>query len=437
MLLCPILAISCSGQPEPVGTLQANIDSPSPDEAEIERRQQAIRDYFQRRVDALGAVATTVTPLGQVIDWVPRAQDLATPPDAASVVAPPERDGLTLADTDTPPPEQPMVAMTELQADPTLLGPEGTVPVVRFNVEAYLGATAIPPADPADVTGRLPPPAPTEFYYAHWGRSDRLFYGASGYFNVWDPGGPSDSSDHSLTEVAHYAFLDVVDGGYGQSVETGPFQSYAQYGDYHTHLFTWFTRVGWSSGCGDYYCGYDQLQAGWQQVSHTVMPGAILSASTYGGTQTEIDIHVVIDSSLNWWIQLGSEWIGYYPRCRYGDTTPNCVIGGYLYGSPGLRYSATNLDWYGEVANTVHGTDIAAMGSGHFASEGWTKAAYLRNLRYNWSTSASYWYQSGEGSVSQSDTNCFTFAGPYFSSDPSWINWAYYGGPGSGASGCP
>jgi hypothetical protein len=74
------------------------------------------------------------------------------------------------------------------------------------------------------------------------------------------------------------------------------------------------------------------------------------------------------------------------------------------------------------------------MGSGRFASTGWPKAGYFRNMTYFWAPATYWWWDSG--SVSATDSACYSANGPFYSSTDAWRNWFYFGGPGKEASGC-
>jgi hypothetical protein len=74
------------------------------------------------------------------------------------------------------------------------------------------------------------------------------------------------------------------------------------------------------------------------------------------------------------------------------------------------------------------------MGSGEFAANGWRHAAYFRNLTYYWAPATYWWWDSG--SISVTDAGCYDADGPFYSSDSSWRNWFFYGGPGKGAKYC-
>ncbi|XP_022715079.1 uncharacterized protein LOC111274590 [Durio zibethinus] len=70
----------------------------------------------------------------------------------------------------------------------------------------------------------------------------------------------------------------------------------------------------------------------------------------------------------NWWLRIQKTDVGYWPGSIF--TT--------------LSDRADTLSWGGEIVNLQsqgHHTSTQ-MGSGHFPSEGFNKASYIRNLRY-------------------------------------------------------
>ncbi|CAN0903175.1 hypothetical protein LINGRAHAP2_LOCUS22409 [Linum grandiflorum] len=72
----------------------------------------------------------------------------------------------------------------------------------------------------------------------------------------------------------------------------------------------------------------------------------------------------------NRWLLIQEESIGYWPV--------------EIFKNGGLaRGIATHISWGGETAGVRPGFHTSTeMGSGHFASEGWKKAAFIRNLGY-------------------------------------------------------
>ncbi len=432
-------------------------------EAEINTRRDRIRSHFAERLAQMGVVATTVTQSGQTIDWIwrdPQSSDgfIATPPG----VVPPEQ--LTTGRTVSAPEKvamQPPVsegkrsapellnaggtvsareklivlppitggdesAQTELQTQPAAVGPPGTVPVARFDVEAYLASVEIPPENPQDVLKKVAPaPESNDRYYAVWHRYRDAFYGSSGRINIWNTTGPVDN-ETSIAQVA------VIRGSPMQAIEAGKIEVEGLNGNLRPHFFTYFRTGG--SASGDWKGGYNTLVDGWIQYSSTVCPGISLEPwqSSENGSQYALDVEVRLHQG-NWWVKAAGEWAGYYPKCMGGDAPP-CDTGT-LFSSKGIRDKASRLDWYGEIydssAPAATSTD---MGSGDFAADGWQHAAYFRNLTYFWAPTTYWWWDSG--SVSVTASACYSRTGPFYSSDTAWRNWFFYGGPGKEAAGC-
>jgi len=317
-------------------------------------------------------------------------------------------------------------AQTEVQLHPSIRGPQGTVPVVHFDVEKYLANVKVPPENPQDVLRKLPPPAPASNnrYYVVWQRYD-TFYGSSGYINIWDTAGPV-NNETSIGQVA------VIRGTPMQAIEAGKIELQSLNGDLRPHFFTYYRTN--DSATGDWVGGYNTLVKGWIQVSSTVAPGMSLVAwqSVDGGNQYSLDVEVRLYQG-NWWVKAAGEWAGYYPYCKGGGAPP--CTSGTLFSASGIRDYASRLDWYGEVYDSSAPAPTSTdMGSGKFASGGWQHAAYFRNLTYYWDPTTYWWWDSG--SLSVTDASCYSGSGPFYSSDAAWHNWFYYGGPGKEASGC-
>ena len=135
----------------------------------------------------------------------------------------------------------------------------------------------------------------------------------------------------------------------------------------------------------------------------------------------------------NWWVWVAGEWAGYYPNCIGGGVAP-CARGT-LFSENGIRDQASRLDWFGEVFDSSAPASTSTdMGSGEFAVNDWQHAAYFRNLTFFWQPATYWWWDSG--SVSVTDATCYSANGPFYSSDPSWHNWYFYGGAGKEASDC-
>ncbi|GAB4854093.1 hypothetical protein Ancab_022675, partial [Ancistrocladus abbreviatus] len=94
-----------------------------------------------------------------------------------------------------------------------------------------------------------------------------------------------------------------------------------------------------------------------------------LQSSTYGGQQIELIMDIERDSTGNWWLCLWGTPIGYWPSDIYNEGA--------------LTYGADRLSWGGEIydsSGTGGFATLTQMGSGHFSSEGYTKACYVWNI---------------------------------------------------------
>ena len=84
--------------------------------------EKEIRSHFEKRQQSLNILATTTSPSGQVIDWIPIESqgEIASPPPPPTV-----QNGGNVP-----------VAVAELDMDGAEKGPEGTVPILRKNLDA-------------------------------------------------------------------------------------------------------------------------------------------------------------------------------------------------------------------------------------------------------------------------------------------------------------
>jgi hypothetical protein len=417
----------CSGEgPAPEQELESQAQ-----DLERDARGERIRQYFEERLARLEIVATTKTRSGQVIDWIPIESQA---PDG-KIFEPPleladeklERDARgTKLELSKAPRGVDRSAATELQLDPGLLGPQGTVPVVRFDVESYLKNARILPDNPANILQKLPPPDPesNDRYYGVWQRFGTVF-GSGGRINIWNVGGPN-SGETSIAQTA------VIRGTPMQAIEAGKIE-YPGINSNRPYFFVYYrTNDG---ATGDWVGGYDTSVDGWIQYSSSVAPRMSLVPweSTLGGNQYSLDVEVRLWQG-NWWVKAAGEWAGYYPHCVGGSGFSPCP-GATLFSASGIRDQADRLDWYGEVFDaSAPAPTTTDMGSGRFASEGWSRAAYFRNLTFFWAPNTYWWWDSG--SPRATDSACYSVSSAFYSSDPNWQNWYYFGGPGSGAPGC-
>ena len=438
-VILALVVLSCAPkETSTTGTTATNATNATPapkviSAEERQRRGDNIRAWLTERAPkAADIVATTRTESGQIIDWIrpesqmPAGEKLQRPPDEERFAAP--ANAAKIAQYTKAPEGREGIARTEVQLQKRAQGPPGTVPIVRFNVDAYLQNVRDLPEDPADIFKKPPPPAPdgNSRYYGVWIRTG-TFFGTLGRINIWDTNGPT-SGETSIAQTA------VIRGNPMQAIEAGKIELNSLNGDFRPYLFLFYRTNG--KATGDWVGGYNTLQKGWVQVSPSVAPGMVLSAwaSTIGGTQFSLDVEVRLWNG-NWWVRAAGEWAGYYPRCKGGKSSDSCPSGT-LFSEAGIRDQADRLDWFGEVFDsTAPNPTSTDMGSGRFASEGWGRAAYFRNLMFVWSPTQAWWWDSGGPSAT--DSNCYTVNGPFFSdTDQNYRNWFLFGGPGKESQTC-
>jgi hypothetical protein len=202
------------------------------------------------------------------------------------------------------------------------------------------------------------------YQYAHASRSVTN-WGAETYINIWNPAAVS--TEHSIAQI-------WVSGGTGfdlQTLEAGINHDRALYGNDDVRFFIYSTRDGYndkdatvSSGCYNNLCNdFVVTDSAWK-------PGAKLTASTDGGTPSEIRVHwAKAGETGDWWLSIDDHYVGYYPRALF----------------TAVKNHAAAIDFGGEITNNATGGKHTTtdMGSGKFPSAGKTHAAYMRKLRYN------------------------------------------------------
>lgn len=72
--------------------------------------------------------------------------------------------------------------------------------------------------------------------------------------------------------------------------------------------------------------------------------------------------------SENWWLQIQNEIMGYWPGSIFTH----------------LQEGLDRIDWGGKISNSnpYNRPTSTQMGSGHFPSEGFKRACYIKNLAY-------------------------------------------------------
>ncbi|TVY81819.1 hypothetical protein LSUE1_G005099 [Lachnellula suecica] len=353
---------------------------------------------------AINAVKTTYTD-GNVIDWVPI--------ESQGIIASP------------PPPRAPCTNATapvsELQVPGAEVGPPGTVPIPRVNLDYLTASTSL--KEPPQVK----PKGPNKRQYGgrHWyvnsGQSVNNFGGSAIYslFNAYvqSPG------DFSLIQTAIVKNSVPIPGN---PSSTGPQTLEAGWINYpnqvsQPHLFTYFTTCGYTCS-GDNVGGWNRDQAGWVQTDSDYFPGTIfVPDSTDGGSQTEMEISYYLFQG-NWWLYVINKYIGYYPASLFSANEANAAAT--------LSNGGDYLAYYGEIYQEQDAMTTTDMGSGEFASLGYGRSAYMHNMEYYDTTTPNanaFGYTSGFGDDDSSRYSHSTVA-----SGGDWGNYIYLGGPGAG-----
>uniref|UniRef100_A0A453KBG8 Neprosin PEP catalytic domain-containing protein n=1 Tax=Aegilops tauschii subsp. strangulata TaxID=200361 RepID=A0A453KBG8_AEGTS len=185
-----------------------------------------------------------------------------------------------------------------------------------------------------------------------------VIYGTQAKINVYNPMVKNNSKDLSASwiQISKVQKVGVADGiGAGSWV----------YPSYSGNNFARF-HVAWLDGlktCPDHDCG------AFVQVSSSVgLGGRFKPVSVYNGPQYVIDVVIFKDpKTKNWWVAYGPQniHIGYWPREIFHFMKDQCnyaLWGGYVQGPTASSHSPQ-------------------MGSGHFASEGFGKAAFVSNIQ--------------------------------------------------------
>lgn len=347
-------------------------------------------------------VKTTVLENGQVIDWIQRDSqgNVAIPPSAS-------------AGQYHPAVSQALSAFTSENA-----GPPGTVPILRSTGKKL--AMKVPPS-----VGMKPKSRIEQRGYAgqHWYASTAQSgsnHGTSATISMFNAYVQS-YDDFSLLQTAvERNGVPGVGGSRLETVEAG----WINYPDQRTnpHLFTFFTANG-HQAYGDNVCSWNTDYKGWVQYDNSYYPGMELTPySVAGGDQHEFALTVRLTGG-NWWIGINGKWIGYYPAnmfTRNGNSA-----------SQTLESGSDQINWYGEIYQSQDDLTTTDMGSGHFANEGYGKAAYIRSIAVLNTSDQNQNYDGSQGQ-SVSDTNRYTLDPHYNSGDANWGSYFFLGGPGAG-----
>lgn len=355
------------------------------------------------------ALKTTRTCSGDVWDWL----DAASVP--GSEIDPPPVPDIEL-------PSDVELQLTELDGQPELRGPSGSVPMLRPGFGPYVFGEV--PADSVeDFVARSVVSVPGQP-----DGQDRLYAGiykvtpaiqVQSYINAYE--GKVEPKIMSVLEMAVACqgpdpdtTLELV--GVAASRDMRNFDS-DKSGPAKTRLQVEFLTAG-SSATGDNKGGWHtaRLKGFIPARGAPYGPGVVLNDPKIGRQEGLYEIHNLTG---NWWILHNGHWLGHYPAELFDMMT----------------FEACEVYYYGEVYDgTPTSWTSSDMGSGLFAAQGWGKAAHFRKPRYV-DTAGMYQWPDGAKEATPIDTLCYTSSG--------LINEAtiadriiYTSGPGGDSPGC-
>ena len=388
-------------------------------DVDVRRYEADIRRYFGERLERMKIVRTTRTPAGQTIDWIPIESqvagkaELAEPPSSNQKVIVPKGRQID------------RLARFELEDETVKRGPPGTVPVLRKNLEAIsfsrplrslLGKYDMSAKDLFLVNGRMQPAPSVSGPHRYANTAQAIIcFGGEGVLSAFDPY-CENADDFSLMQIA----LTNGDTGRIQSLEGGWQQRKDSYGDWHPHLFLYYTTNGYTDDDDDV-GGYNQDVDGWVQYDGSIYPGALSSPnSTRGGDQYVMQIKFQLWRD-NWWFMCNGRWLGYYPaRLFMGNQSVFATLGDH----------ADHIHFFGEIydSDETPGKTRSDMGSGYWPEYGWQWAAYQRNLLVQTTRAGDLADYDGPGWAS--DTDMYDIE-THMRSGTNWGSYFWMGGPGA------
>ncbi|KAG5059242.1 uncharacterized protein LOC114409661 [Glycine soja] len=289
--------------------------------------------------------------------------------------------------------------------------PEGTIPIRRTTEQDMLRASSVSRFG-RKIRRRVRRDTNSNGHEHAVGYvSGEQYYGAKASINVWAPR-VANQDEFSLSQMW------VISGSFGDdlnTIESGWQVSPELYGDRYPRFFTYWTSDAYqATGC------YNLLCSGFVQTNNRIAIGAAISpTSSYAGGQFDISLLIWKDPKHgNWWLEFGSGiLVGYWPSFLFTH----------------LRDHASMVQFGGEIVNSRQSGSHTStqMGSGHFASEGFGKASYFRNMQVvDWDNNL---VPLSNLRVLADHPNCYDIQGGI---NNVWGNYFYYGGPGRNVR-CP
>ncbi|XBI22334.1 hypothetical protein VPH35_063362 [Triticum aestivum] len=231
-------------------------------------------------------------------------------------------------------------------------------------------------------------------------------YGVQATINVYEPKVKKDSGDLSQTGIQ----IDNGPKGHMDSINACYSVSPSFYGD----TFARF-HVGWRDGVQNKSC-IDHDCPGFVQVSHNVgLGGRVKPVSVYNGPQYVIHILIFKDPKThNWWLAYGKDKtpVGYWPSSLFTS----------LKDKGNFSYTG------GRASGPTASSDSPQIGSGHFASEGYGKAAFIKDIQIIDNNNKLVTPNEEKAISGSSDLRKYTIGN--YGVDDHGVH-MYYGGPGN------
>ncbi|XP_047341261.1 uncharacterized protein LOC124944956 [Impatiens glandulifera] len=239
---------------------------------------------------------------------------------------------------------------------------EGTIPITRITSPS--NHTKYPSPFINQDQSSLIRRSPTNGHeYAMISDEGTNYYGASAWLNVWSPNVEYGELSAGKMKLISATLTDFYNSY--NSIEVGWMVYPSRYNNSTKPKFYgyWTSDGDQRTGCYDLDCN------GFVQTNGDVAFGATIEpVSTYNGDQYEMFFTIFKDKITgNWWLQFNGNNIGYWPNTLFKR----------------LANNATIVNWGGEILNVRHAGHhtTTQMGSGHFSSESYRKAAYISRMK--------------------------------------------------------
>ncbi|XP_052141499.1 uncharacterized protein LOC127761268 [Oryza glaberrima] len=245
--------------------------------------------------------------------------------------------------------KSPLVAAVSHAQLSTIDCPIGTIPILRNNkldTTMVQGISTLASNDLQQLVAGI----------KYW---DEI-YGSQASINVYEPKVKQDSNDLSASWI-QIGSVPKVGKGVGIGAGSCVYPSFS--GDSFARFHISWDNEELKKNCIDHNC------PGFVQVSRSVgLGGRVHPISVYNGPQYVIDVLIFKDpKTKNWWLAYSSNNtpIGYWPSSQFSSMKDKCNF----------------AFWGGYVQGPTASSDPPQIGSGHFASEGFGKVAFVRNIQ--------------------------------------------------------